>query len=745
MTGFSGRQDQQRSFLMSARTSHKECYPKLIAEKGGWILQNKEFAVTIDRSTGEMSLPVFSKENTNKAKAAGAFDQTQQDGSGIEHEADISLTTMDDHSRKQSHHRFNTAIALRWDDSSTSSVELVRSYHDCPLEMLTRWTVGEADILIEFELSGFEQNSDKPGVAFEFPLQNKNITDKTEYLSCWAPLGDAPYEGLFGTKVFAYPGYIYTPNELVMGIVSCYHPKRDIGLSLIIPVEDLIESEIRFDQSKHLATVRFYGARGPQAADVARYRFHLVGHEGCWRPGLKWFYERWKEYFEPETEAIYKSDGSYVYAIPSASDKLMKDWTEKMDLRWQELIFTPVFGKYAPLEEKWDFDMFCFPENYPDDIQRNVTYDVIRKHIDLLHKYEVMGYAYFNLFHCEAEMAEKEFPDCIMKDANGDYRDAWTYFNNKRHDWCMNPSPELKWGKYMISQAERLFEMLPGLDGLFVDNILFGLPDFGRHDGFSFINGKAAFDCALAHEELIEQVMLIAERYGKTAWCNGPNTLRRLRRIGGVMSESVPEGLGKFSYFCIHKPLLLLGYEGDERSLQYALKCGARTAVRPGTHWSPREPEFSEADVHLYQSYLRLLKFFRARRLVLHPKALTLPSTNGQLEGPWFLKPLLDGNIFELSDGNYAVTLLDLQRSITDEGVFRKDIPIRIHLPDANKITKCLLISVDYEGYHEIGFQYSGPDALDVVIPFHGTASMVLLVKQSIDMRDIGASTFKLL
>ncbi len=692
-----------------------------------WFLNSSGLLLILLKTNGEMLPPRIKTGSSGNIISNGDFDLAQDDDSAGNDPA-VSLTIVEERQNRTNHSRLNSETKLEWRKPELNQLELIREFSGCSLQFKTTWTVTETEILIEHELRGHDPTQQKPGVTFEFGITPEPSLRVAELFNCWTPVHHAPFEGLYGQKFFRYPDYIYKPESPLLGLVSLYNKIRKQGFTLAIPVEDLTEAEITVSQRENRMSVKFTDDRGQHTREAVKYRFCLTGHEGCWRPGLKWFRDRYPEYFVPENENFFASEGGYLYSYPAISDDAVKNWVETMNLKWVELLFLPRFGEFAPESSQWRLDMFNGWKNFtgPEAVMDGVTWDLIQEQIARFHKYNVKVYAYFNLFECDTEMAEQEFPENIMTDEHGGKRPAWVYPDGKRRNWCMNPDPKSAWGKHLINQAKRLFEQLPELDGLFVDNILFGLPDFSKHDGFTYIGGKPAYDCHIAHEKMIGAVAEVAKKYNKTLWCNGPNTLRRTRHMGGVMAEGFVAALGKYAYFCLEKPLLL--GKNDERSLQYALLYGGNVSVRPSPHFTTAPPEISDADRKLYQAYLPLLKALKRRKMLLCPNALELPYIDGTLTSVHLGDRFLDGNIFELPNGKYAIPLINMVRThAEDSDGFYHNLPLRIRIPNAAKVKNCGIISVDYPGTREVEFTFSAPDQLNIKIPLHKTASLLII------------------
>ena len=332
-----------------------------------------------------------------------------------------------------------------------------------------------------------------------------------------------------------------------------------------------------------------------------------------------------------------------------------------------------------------------------------VTQQKIKEHINLLHKYGVNVFIYWQVSDCYEKYAEEKFPESISRDETENPYNAWGLCH------LMNPDFRLPWARHSIKQAKKLLDAYPEVDGFFIDCLANEKFDFAHEDGTTMVNGKRSYTMSFGYMKTLETVCEMLHKKGKATFGNTPVNVEVQKDIDGLMSESL-DWLGMVGYSGLAKPVLLLTMystiEQAEASLKACLKYGA--------FFHPLH--FQKAEfMKLCELYLPLIELLRGKRWVLTAHALTLP------EG-------IDGNIFQGRGGDYLVTLLSKEKSALDKGKFSENIVVETTLRDAGEIKSVYIFSVDYRGCSKIDFARKGK-RIKVDLPKHGTASVVVLSK----------------
>ena len=66
-------------------------------------------------------------------------------------------------------------------------------------------------------------------------------------------------------------------------------------------------------------------------------------------------------------------------------------------------------------------------------------------------------------------------------------------------------------------------------------------------------------------------------------------------------------------------------------------------------------------------------------------------------------------------------------RSIFEDGGFKENLQIEVHLPNVENIKEASLCSPDYPDVHSLPLIFQDKDALILTIPKHRTASIIYL------------------
>lgn len=517
----------------------------------------------------------------------------------------------------------------------------------------------------------------------------------------WAPTYNAP--GEIEKLNHLTLSYDHTWEHISIPALSLYNSELDIGLTMVKPFE-MPSPGFRFklsnvtdfniEKARSIEVKNLY--LGLRDTSSPKTSLILTTHEGDWRPGLGWIFNKYKDYFLPKSKKTHNVEGVMIGPLEVIVSPLNKDLA---------CINEETFSNLKQVQTKW-----C---ELQDDSHTNVvwqkpTYNPkMKKAIQLSHKYGIAILNYWQTGDAGQEFVEKDFSSSIVKDEDGKYTVGWVSSDGKMKTWYMNFDSKLSWGKHLIAGAKKILDMYPETDGFFIDNLCYKYVDFGHDDKLTMVGNKPCYKVTFAFPETIGKLCRLAHSKGKTVFCNGPLNVEIQKDIDGHMAETTIEVLGYVAYLGLAKPIVYLSYDMSEKALLSCLKYGCF----PSAVVSPTDEQ-----IKLFQRYLPLIEFLRGKRWVFSPHALRLP------EG-------IDGNIFETRDNNYVVTLLPKIKSVSDKGEFTLNIPIEVNLDDAKKIKSLYLFSVDYEGRLKLKFKRKGK-RINFNVPRHATASMILLDKK---------------
>lgn len=522
-----------------------------------------------------------------------------------------------------------------------------------------------------------------------------------------------------------------SPNIVVIPAATIFNPEKDYGITFLEPL-DMPKSLIQFLFLPEKTEISFLIVNrqlrlGPHTD--AHACVLIKEHEGDWRPGLRWILNKYPEYFEAEGKSIFKSEGSMLcdYVNPPQRIEL---WLRE-GLKWQEIHFHfPFYGLYAPKKKEW---MSVTSIEAASQLnlrslsrlgRRGPIYDApvykvseenINKYIDLLHQKGVAAFMYYQNFECNGDYAGKNFKESIVTDESGRFRRGWMY------TYLMNPDPKYGWFKHLLQQVEGLLAKYPNCDGFFLDRADYRELDFSHDDGVTMVENRPCHMIGFGFQKAMEQISNILHQRGKAIWTNGPTSIEATKHVDGVMAEGHPFWLKTLQYVCLIRPLIFLPLGENasykprktERNLKLCLEVGAYP------HVTPLQPkEYLKKNLFLFDLYLPLLRFLNGRRWVLTAHALKLPERLG-------------GNIFQTPDGHYVVTMISWDRSIFDgQRVYSKNLQVRVSLEDVEEIRETYLLSVDYKDWYKLDYRLEGNEII-LNVPWHSTASMILLVKTS--------------
>ena len=442
----------------------------------------------------------------------------------------------------------------------------------------------------------------------------------------------------------------------------------------------------------------------------ARAGVLISAHDGQWRPALAWYARRYAKYFQPDPK-ILEHDGVYHGGRPFPGDEAavreqMKGRRER-GVRWAELhAHFPHYGLYVNPTEPWTGEH--------SDVE--TTYDLVRRTIALYQEQGIKVHIYYNIIDGKCSYVEKEFPESIVVNEAGEQVPAF------RECWLMNADPAIPFGRHCLEQFDKLMETYPKTDAIFFD--VYGRHynlDFGHDDGITMVHNKPAYCLKFAFQRIMDQIEPKLRAMGKQFSANKPEGIEMMAGIDMIMADEGhdPYRLEAFSYYGLFKPIMVLDgrmWSDPEPTLKTCLRLGmmyndyAERHRREGVKLSD---EHAERNRRVRDAYTPLLWELIAKRWVLEPNALELP------EG-------VRGNIFEAPDGRLIVTMVSELRRMFENGGFMADLPVVVRVPDAKKISRATVRSVDYDGTDEAALARDG-EAVTVTVPRHRTASIVIL------------------
>ena len=460
---------------------------------------------------------------------------------------------------------------------------------------------------------------------------------------------------------------VYGPNMFneecfhcsVLPMVSTYDPEADVGLVIVQPVEvakPRMEYFFIREQPALSLVVRWTHLRlQPGKPTVAR--MVLAPIRGCWRDALRFVHDLYPDHFRVHEPSVFDHEG------PMACGELIPEDTVdrlagELDLGWQE-IHANVFeryGDYAPRTATWhnwaaqgrlaDFDLPRLSRTgfrdmhsaITDGEPREMSRQGMNDYVAMLHRKGVGAYLYTNPVILDLDHLS-DFPGSLAESAEGTpmFRD---YYRNAP----MHPAPDTGWGQYLMEMTERMLDLFPGIDGLFLDELHWNQFDFAHDDGVSARRDRPVSMIGFAVQDAARRICAAAHRRGKAVWANGPTTLEVVHHVDGFMAEASREWLGSVLYLGMEKPLvLLIPAHWSAQEVEEGLKSALWAGAQPGIMGLQG---FDFQGTAVWGRYRHLFAMLRGRRWILEPHAVSTHS------------PGLRTNCFALPDGDIAVVVV---------------------------------------------------------------------------------------
>lgn len=287
-------------------------------------LENDDVSILIEKQTGLMRSMRFKKNDTD------LFQQVRQNlpvcagGLRIYDELD-----------ERWYNDLNDAFTVTDFRASKSELGFKKKFHGAPFELSVRFKI-ESDAL-HWEVDAVKTTKDVADrslrVYFFVPL--------IAGWDVWAPAYDAQFT-FDGMSSFEYM-YVQIPyvsnKEVILPMISHYNPDLNVGFSLLEPVDGQVPAaKFQFANGEKcfnwgsmkkdirsvpvLEAVNYYiGLTGQR---TMRTKIMLMFHEGDWRPAVGKVFNRWREYFVPHSETIYKYEGVFTCEGIRTSDELQR-------------------------------------------------------------------------------------------------------------------------------------------------------------------------------------------------------------------------------------------------------------------------------------------------------------------------------------------------------------------------------------------------------------------------------------
>ena len=322
------------------------------------------------------------------------------------------------------------------------------------------------------------------------------------------------------------------------------------------------------------------------------------------------------------------------------------------------------------------------------------TTERVRNFIRELHKNGIHAFTYFQATEQWEFFAQTRYPEAIRRHSDG--TPVLTWYDHV----CVNCRPETRWGQNIISQLERILDMYPEVDGVFMDQSIGDDNDY-------------------AVTALTDRLARIVESRGKTCYWNGPGMVELTEHASGMLAEGGSLAAEKMKFLTIGNKTCC-GFATSERQYQRNLINGMwPAAASQGLDGKYRYSDdlvtpapIDKALASRHENYMRLFELYRGKIWVLEPDPIALP------EGT-------QGNIFQRPDGDYLVAMIVPKRMLGD-GSVDHNARVTVRVSGADKMKNAYLRVPDVAGQFKLEMTREG-NAIQVTLPWVGSAGLVWL------------------
>jgi len=491
----------------------------------------------------------------------------------------------------------------------------------------------------------------------------------------------------------------------VLPMVSSYDPNADAGLAIVQPV-DVAKPRMEYffvrEQPDISMVVRWTHLRLSRGRS-ARARMLLAPIRGCWRDALRVVHDLHPDYFRVHEPSVYEHEGPPVSAPIIREDGLERLVSEQ-HVSWASIhacVFSR-FGEYAPEEESWPswvrhwrlehFDLARLSRTefrwlrsmVPDKRvwkEETISRQLLNDYVGRLHASGVAAFLYTNPVIASIDRIDA-YPGSLATSAEGT-----PLFRDYHRTAPFNPAADTAWGKHLDAMTERMLDIFPEVDGLFLDELHYNQFDFAHDDGVSARGDRPVAMLGFAVQDAARRICDAVHRRGKAVWSNGSNTLEVARYVDGLMAEVSWEWLGTMLYLSLEKPLVLLFGKGPwtsaqlERDLNTALFAGAQPSAMHDS--TSVVPEIAPELLAVMARYRPLFQMLRGRKWILHPHAIEGGSRDIRM------------NCFALPDGDFAVTFSPSTPGGASVASSGASTSIQLRWPGLEKVTSAELFNAD--------------------------------------------------
>jgi hypothetical protein len=493
----------------------------------------------------------------------------------------------------------------------------------------------------------------------------------------------------------------------VLPLVSVMDPAHDMALTMAFaPDENLPNLEVEWSGGRVLGLVLKH--RGIGGGRDSRLSLMLMEHAADYRAALGAYSGMFPEYFRPVVRGG-DGEGTFYYHHIQEHPALDEMRAQRVRYLWSSFWFTHL-GEYLPPAKEWTPYTFGKPWNLGEKMSDERIRGFVRK----MDAEGIRTFAYFNVTEYGdkgegGRILRERFANALMRNEKGADIPTW------EGAMAMNPGRRYALWPFLEEQAKRHLERLPEIAGFIIDRLDWASkPDWGHTDGLSMDGARAFENTALPVAEAVQNVCRLAHAAGKRVYVNQFYRAEVLKNTDGVCHEN--DYLPALGYLTPLKPAsawhLREKYHGDLLRFEAQMKRRLEWALFPQmiAHQfkiSQQEPDARAAD--LQELYAPLFEPLIGKRQVLEAHVVEVSGAN-------------DANLFVNGEARYVVPVTSRVRFLTRGNAAEEDVTLRVKASAVQWATVYRLGKAPVR----VPVKCAG-EVTEVVIPGHGTASVVVL------------------
>ena len=379
----------------------------------------------------------------------------------------------------------------------------------------------------------------------------------------------------------------------------------------------------------------------------------------------------------------------------------------------------PHLGKYCPDEDFWvpavdDKWVVIKKTTDPDAPEEDAPYEQIMDYIGkvthpvgtldrtrrFIRQVQARGmklFYYFQATEAWEFFANTCFPEAILRNDDGSPKLTW--YDHVQMD-CR---PETRWGRYICQELERVLDLFPEIDGIFMDQSALDRNDY-------------------AVCRITDCLARIGARRGKMVYWNGPYLVELAEHAVGMLAESAASESAHIRFLTIGNKVCC-GRGFSQRDFQRNLLNGLWPTSSHYLHYLDflisddlaTVMPISDEEKSIQRRYMELFQWYVGKTWVLEPHALNVPRN-------------VEGNIFQRPDGDYLVPVIVPQHRSQDGRCIR-NVEIEVRASEVKRIQGVYLRTVDVPGLFALPWRLED-NCIRVTVPWVNSAAVIWLSKQ---------------